>query len=377
MKRIFLSKSHIRVLKKIHLVLGFVFSIPVGIVALSGSLYSLQDEIQNLSNEYRWIQPEENPPLRVTSLRTIAELYLGDSNPVRIHQFAPDRSVALFFNNPAHYGYLFINPYNGEILHFQDFKKDFFGVLLNLHMYLLLPPGIGRVVVGWVCIGFFIILISGFLMWINWKSLNLWAWKIGASWKRKNFDIHRNLGIISFLFALIFLFTGWIWAFPAYENKVYKLLTGKDQIPQLPLLSEELVDTDQDLKIDVLWDSLIHTKGKDLNYTLYFPKTPSSPIVISVNKEIGTYSSLEFLAFNPKSGEPLPVSSRYGPDAEGNLGDRFLKRVYDIHTGGIAGLFGKTLALLASLTLATLPLTGILIWIGRKRKKYDVKKINN
>jgi uncharacterized iron-regulated membrane protein len=45
---------------------------------------------------------------------------------------------------------------------------------------------------------------------------------------------------------------------------------------------------------------------------------------------------------------------------------------YDIHVGAVLGLTGKILAFIASLVAASLPVTGTLIWIGRKRKmKYQ------
>jgi uncharacterized iron-regulated membrane protein len=41
---------------------------------------------------------------------------------------------------------------------------------------------------------------------------------------------------------------------------------------------------------------------------------------------------------------------------------------YDIHTGAILGLPGKILMFFASLICATLPVTGFVIWWGRRKK---------
>jgi uncharacterized iron-regulated membrane protein len=41
---------------------------------------------------------------------------------------------------------------------------------------------------------------------------------------------------------------------------------------------------------------------------------------------------------------------------------------YDIHVGAILGLPGKIIAFLASLIPASLPVTGFLIWWGKKKK---------
>ena len=42
---------------------------------------------------------------------------------------------------------------------------------------------------------------------------------------------------------------------------------------------------------------------------------------------------------------------------------------YDIHVGSILGFPGKVMAFLASLIGASLPITGFLVWYGRKFKK--------
>jgi uncharacterized iron-regulated membrane protein len=47
---------------------------------------------------------------------------------------------------------------------------------------------------------------------------------------------------------------------------------------------------------------------------------------------------------------------------------------YDVHVGQILGLPGKTIAFLASLICASLPITGFIIWLG-KRKKSKSKKV--
>ena len=53
---------------------------------------------------------------------------------------------------------------------------------------------------------------------------------------------------------------------------------------------------------------------------------------------------------------------------------------YDIHVGAIGGILGKIIAFIASLVIASLPLTGFLIWWGRKKKKdgrFRSNRINN
>jgi len=41
---------------------------------------------------------------------------------------------------------------------------------------------------------------------------------------------------------------------------------------------------------------------------------------------------------------------------------------YDIHVGQILGITGKIIAFLASLVCASLPVTGFIIWWGKRKK---------
>jgi uncharacterized iron-regulated membrane protein len=41
---------------------------------------------------------------------------------------------------------------------------------------------------------------------------------------------------------------------------------------------------------------------------------------------------------------------------------------YDIHIGAVLGYPGRIVAFLAALIAASLPITGLLIWLGRRKK---------
>ena len=51
--------------------------------------------------------------------------------------------------------------------------------------------------------------------------------------------------------------------------------------------------------------------------------------------------------------------------------EKLLYMNYDIHIGAILGIWGKILAFVGSLFCAALPITGFLIWYGRKTKQKD------
>jgi uncharacterized iron-regulated membrane protein len=50
------------------------------------------------------------------------------------------------------------------------------------------------------------------------------------------------------------------------------------------------------------------------------------------------------------------------------IGERLVEMNYDIHVGAIGGLTGKIIAFIASLVCASLPVTGFIIWWGKRRR---------
>uniref|UniRef100_UPI00356902EA PepSY domain-containing protein n=1 Tax=Lutibacter sp. TaxID=1925666 RepID=UPI00356902EA len=85
----------------------------------------------------------------------------------------------------------------------------------------------------------------------------------------------------------------------------------------------------------------------------------------------GLYYVNHSLQFDQYSGKLLKERNHKNK----NFGEKIINANYDIHVGAILGIPGKIIAFIASLICASLPLTGFLIWIGRKRKnKIDYKK---
>ena len=69
-------------------------------------------------------------------------------------------------------------------------------------------------------------------------------------------------------------------------------------------------------------------------------------------------------ALHPVSGQLLQAHFH----ADRSPGGKLSEMNYDLHTGQILGLGGKIVAFLASLLAASLPITGTLLWWGRRHK---------
>ena len=83
------------------------------------------------------------------------------------------------------------------------------------------------------------------------------------------------------------------------------------------------------------------------------------------------YAYNDAYQFDQYSGNLL----QYLPNSQKSPGLKLENMNYDIHVGQIAGLPGKILAFLASLISASLPVTGLIIYLGKRKKKPKSKKI--
>jgi uncharacterized iron-regulated membrane protein len=113
-------------------------------------------------------------------------------------------------------------------------------------------------------------------------------------------------------------------------------------------------------------------KNPDFHYIeVHFPEKNHESIAANVNKEIGTFWKTDYYYFDQNTLQELPVAHYWGKFSESSIADKMMRLNYDIHTGGLFGIAGKIFAFLLSLAIATLPITGFIFWLGKKKKSLN------
>ena len=369
---------------KIHLWLGMLSGIIVFILGITGCIYAFVEEIKPLvyADKY-FVTPSKNAGLPLSRLLKTAQGSYGANKPVSAIEIFNSKERSLRFraykesNDPGiwywdrkeYYESVFISPYSGEILAFENSEFEFFRIILFLHWSLLLSNEIGQPIVGIATIIFIISLITGLILWKpkNKKAARqrYWfRWKSTTKWRRKNYDFHNILGFYSLAFSLLIGVTGLVWAFSWFDDSVQWLAnTGKAYSRPAPVFSDTL-NNKSDLPIDRIF-SHVSLKHPDAEaYYVYFPVSKQGVInVLIKNQEV--YNGVTE-QYDQYTGTLL--KTHYFTDQ--SRGEKLRDLNYDIHTGGILGLPGKILAFFASLIAASLPISGFLIWWGRcKRDK--------
>ncbi|QNK63864.1 PepSY domain-containing protein [Pedobacter sp. PAMC26386] len=370
---------------QIHLWLGLVTGLIVLIVSITGCLFVFQKEITDLTHqEILFVKPSATAiTLPYSQLLKTAELTLGKNRSVNFSTTYKEKEHAwefttykegdpkalTYFGTLDYFESVFINPYTGTVTGRFDYKYNFFNIVKFIHWSLLLNDTYGQPIVGYSTLMFVIMLITGMIMWWpkKWNKTNInksfkIKWK--ASFKRVNYDLHNVPGFYAMLITLVLALTGMVFALKWFQTTVYVIASRSIAPPQIKYEKSQLAKPD----LNPI-DKAFNTAKALLATSDRIGVSPPAGIdgVIFINGIIGkeTYYHSDALQFDQYSGKLL---NRRNYD-EQNAGEKLIGMNYDIHVGAILGLPGKIIAFIASLIAATLPVTGFMIWLNRKKKK--------
>lgn len=373
-----MGKAFKKSIGKIHLWLGLTSGLVVFIVALTGSILVFEDEIDQFINP-EFYKVSEIGHRKKPIDYTISELqeHYSVEKILRIYTFDdPERTIQVMGKNSEGQTHFFsINPYTGKVIGSVLQNSRFFSVVLDLHRHLVMDD-IGKLITGCSCLLFVFIVISGFFLWWPKKIKNIkqrLTVKWTASFKRVNWDFHSTFGFYSSVFLLVIALTGLTWSFEWFENGIYYLADGTAKKTSTKV--ENPTKKDPQLDKTVFYHSILNATDSIYPYKgdiqIRMPiDTINSILVLKVNleKNIPNQSSIAF--FDKYTAKNIQVR----PYESFTQGDKIRRIIFPIHTGSIYGYPTKIIAFLVSLFAATSPITGLLIWLGRKNKNKNKKK---
>ena len=169
--------------------------------------------------------------------------------------------------------------------------------------------------------------------------------------------------------AFVLAFTGCVMAFDWFGSLVYKSAGGTKApqfiIPDNIHIAGSLQDSTT-RPIDRLIVQLQRDNPRANSFEIHYPASDSSSIYVEVSHQHGVYYSSDYRFFDQSTLEEIETPSIYGRYTDARFADKVMRMNYDIHVGAIGGLFGKIIAFAVSAVTATLPVTGFLLWYGRR-----------
>jgi uncharacterized iron-regulated membrane protein len=198
----------------------------------------------------------------------------------------------------------------------------------------------------------------------QWKQRFVVKWK--ARWRRFNYDLHSVVGFYTFLIAFLIGTTGLVWSFEWWENGIYSML-GSSRKEAAFLTQRDTTYTATSEGITLAWkDALKRYAAGFERITLNFPTKKNNRVGAFVHYDgPSAWTDSDYIYYNGATGAVQQVILQ---DDKGT-GMKWRNTNYYIHTGKIYGWPTQILAVIASLVCASLPVTGVILWVGRKKKK--------
>jgi len=370
-----------------HLWLGLTSGLIVLFLSITGCIYVFSVEIQDWQREDAIYVPqvkESRIPLSTiwkgtkkalgdTIVMNDVHVYKDQAKSLEFHCYkASENKDAFWYADAIDYYYkVYVDPYTGKVLAIYDEERDFFNIVKMLHWSFMINHPIGQQITGWATFIFVIMLITGVILW--WpknkaaRKQRFWfQWKDSTKWRRKNYDLHNIFGFYVASVAIIMAFTGMVWAFTWFQSLVY--VVGSQSITPPVALAEKskITDGSKDAAFDKAAEfTKLNYKDADA-FSIGKPADTATTGVIDVyiQQYPGKYYVYHSAQFDQYTGKLLKKRMHN----EKNFGEKLITANYDIHVGAILGIPGKILVFIASFICMLLPISGFLIWWGRKKK---------
>ncbi|SFF08823.1 PepSY-associated TM helix domain-containing protein [Thermoflexibacter ruber] len=385
-----------KIINKVHLILGLTSGLVVFIVSLTGCLYVFEEEIRNLTQaKYLYVIPENKEKINVSQAISIVEKHFPKEKITQVRwKTAPESTIMVRTKSNK---MISIHPYSGALIGVRDMETDFLNAVEHIHTSLLLGD-IGSEIIKWNVLIFFILLITGLVLWFP-KNVQVLKQaltvKWSAKWRKVNYDFHSIYGFYMSWILLPIALTGIWWTFDSVKDFVYWASNSK-QIYKEKIVSEvpkslqniDIQKTNSNINQlhDFFDEKIMERKSLIQQCYLHAAKQGEGFNQVFINLPQDSLATIRVLFRYPYTSLVRNQSNFYYDQYSGKLlrvdlyqnystGDKIRSSNYDLHTGKMFGIVGKILAFLASLFATSLPITGFLIWYNKRnyKKKKELK----
>lgn len=270
---------------------------------------------------------------------------------------------------------LFVNPYTGQVIEQFNRRQTFMYKVEMFHRFLLgAKNSFGDWVVSLSTLIFLFILITGVILWWP-KTKAIMRQRLKIKWdgstKRLVHDLHIVTGFYTSVFLIVVVLTGLIMTFKWANVTLFAILGSKPPVKEQPKQPLSVYKPDAAaLSVDAALNSMGKTIATADYYSVHLPRDSSGTYTVSVwpNEAIETTSDIYYI--DQYSGS-LAGSQTF---ASKSLGQRVRAFVKPVHTGAVYGLPTKILSFVVCALSLIFPVTGVMMWLNRTKKKRPLAK---
>ncbi len=354
---------------KWHLYLGIFAGAVLSIVGLTGGILVFQDEIDRALNPELFTTIEQQKRIPLEDIIPLVKtkypektfeyaMVTDDQSPTSTYRFYNFKDQTEFF----------VDPHTAEITGKRIASSSFIRIVSTIHRTLFIP-GIGSFIVGFAALSLIILTISGIRLWLPKKLKHLkksLSVDLKAGFKKQNYDWHKVLGIFSAPVVLTLALTGFIICFSTLFIALLFLLNGQSPQSVASIFNAKSVVKENQ-------PPLTPRQASAKVYAL-FPNIEINGISIPAKKD-GSYRFDGKIEGKSETGRRLmfmvdQYSGKIVLNSEADFpdtGNSYLSWVTPLHYGTFGGWPTRILALLGSLMLPVMFVSGFIIWWSRYR----------
>ena len=358
----------------IHLTAGLIVGSVVAIMSVTGVLLAFERQWTELAErDLRVIAPVPGAPqLSVDQLIAGIRAAEPEAMPSGLTRSSDPAAPAGI--NLGRERTVFLNPYSGAILGEGSKQvRGFFRSVTNIHRWLGAPEksrALGRAVTGACNLAFLFLVISGFFLWWPRQGTRnagraILVPKAKLRGKLRYFSWHNAIGFWCAPILFLIVLSGVLMSYPWATNLLFRL-TGSEPPPQRAVSGPSKESSFIPRDIDRLWTMAEQRVPGWKTVSVRFETSPSAPLTFSIEQgQRGRPDLRSQLTLDPKTGELV----RWEPFASFSLGRQLRSWARFVHTGEADGVFGQTIAALASAGAAVLVCTGFALAWRRFRER--------
>lgn len=370
----------------LHLWLGLISGIIVFVECITGACLIFEQDIKSFYAKEKIPVVKEQQGVEMLKPSAFTSQMQSIAPGYTIHEvkYNAGKAVLVEVEKGKQELAFYFNPYLGTLIpsgqHIAEGRiKDFFSFALDGHIHLWIPGKAGGVITNYGTIIFVFLMISGIFLWWPKNKAGLkqrlsFKWKNSTRWKRKNYDLHNILGFYFMIFLLLLALTGlrlggmrWV------DKSLYWLTSGGKTIPERSKIISDTTRMNSAISFNTGIDNLFiqmtaeNPQWRIVDFHYPDPQEKTSVIYSSIKfYQDRTYDFTDkHMMVDQYSFKVLQTSLWQ----DKNIPDLIRLVNWDIHMGTIFDMPSKVVFFLTSLIGATLPVSGFLIWYGRKKKK--------
>jgi uncharacterized iron-regulated membrane protein len=216
-----------KILFQIHLWSGISLGLYIFFISLTGSVLVYRNELYVITTPNPVVSSDSETVLSDELLMESVRLANQGYEVSRVNQSGdPTRAVEIWLEKDGQTKKRFFDPFNGnDIGSAARTGQKLVINLISLHESFLFGE-IGRKINGIGAIAVLLIAFTGLIIW--WPGIKRWkrslSFQKGIGWKRQIWDIHSMVGIWSYIFIIVFAFSGAYLCFPNFFHDLGDLL---------------------------------------------------------------------------------------------------------------------------------------------------------